>query len=302
VQRFSAEDLKNTYSPAHRPCGQVKSGETFVIETADCFGGRYRDPSRVSAADHAWVEENLDVVTGPVFVEGAKPGDVLAVRIEAMEITTPGTIVVHGLTEQSPDDWWADHKTSRALPIRDGHVVVNDLLRVPVKPLIGCIATSPAVETVLSRYQGEWGGNQDCADMTTGATIVLPVNVEGGLLYFGDCKARMADGEIVDAPECGTRITATATTRPRPKSMRWPRVETATSLITVVSDISLADASRQAFRELLLWIEDDYDIRRDDIAAVMGMLADTAICQVSNRMHTARCSIPREPLYSLAKG
>lgn len=84
--------------------------------------------------------------------------------------------------------------------------------------------------------------------------------------------------------------------------MRWPRVVTATSMVTVVSDISLADASRQAFRELLLWIEEDFSIPRDDIAAVMGMLADTAICQVSNRMHTARCSIAREPLNALARG
>ena len=302
MKLFPAENLKNVYSPLHQPSGRVKSGETFEIETADCFGGRYRDPARVTAADHAWVQENLDVVTGPIFIEGAKRGDILAVRIEAIEVTTPGTIVVHGLKEASPDDWWADHRTSRALPVVDGHIVVNGSLRVPVKPIIGCIATSPAVETVLSRYQGEWGGNQDCGDMTSGATILLPVNIEGGLLYFGDCKARMADGEIIDAPECGTRITATVTIRSKPRSMRWPRVVTATSMVTVVSDISLADASRQAFRELLLWIEEDFSIPRDDIAAVMGMLADTAICQVSNRMHTARCSIAREPLNALARG
>jgi amidase len=300
MQRFPADDLKNTYSPSHAPSGRVRRGETFEIETADCFGGRYRDAAKVTQADHAWVHENLDVVTGPIFVEGAQPGDVLAVRIDAMEPVGPGTIVLHGLNEASPDDWWADHRTSRALPIENGNVVVNDRLRVPVSPIIGCIANAPAVETVMSRYQGEWGGNQDCRDMTSGATIILPVNVPGGLLYFGDCKARMADGEIVDAPECGMRITATVDIRPKPRAMRWPRVETAKSLITVVSDISLADASRQAFRELLHWIEEDYGVVRDDVAAVMGMLADTAICQVSNRLHTARCSIPREPLDALA--
>ncbi len=300
MQRFAAVDVKNTYSPHHRPHGRVRAGETFQIETADCFGGRYRDASKVTAADHAWVEENLDVVTGPVFVEDAKPGDVLAVRIEGMEITTPGTIVVHGLTEASPDDWWNDFRTTRALEVVDGHVVVGERLRVPVRPVIGCIATAPATETVLSRYQGEWGGNQDCNEMTTGATIVLPVNVDGGMLYFGDCKARMGDGEVIDAPECGTMITATVTIRRRPSAMRWPRVETATHLTTVVSDIALADATRQSFRELLLWIEEDYGIPRNDVAAVMGMMAETGICQVSNRLHTARCTIARRPLEELA--
>ncbi len=300
MQRFSADDLKNVYSPAHAPHGRVRSGETFQIETADCFGGRFRDPAKVTAEDFAWVEENLDVVTGPIVVEGARPGDVIAVRIEAMEMTTPGTVVVRSLSQASPDDWWLDHLSSKALPVVDGKVVVSDGLRIPVRPVIGCIATAPSNETVLSRFQGAFGGNQDCGEMTTGATIVLPVNVAGGLLYFGDCKAAMADGEIVDAPEIGTLITATATVRVRPKSMRWPRVETATQLTTVVSDISLADACRQAFRELLLWIEEDFALAREDVATLMGMLAHTGVCQISNRLHTARCSMPRAPLLSLA--
>jgi amidase len=299
VQRFAADDLKNAYSAYHQPYGRVRNGETFQIETADCFGGRFRDPATVGPADFDWVEKNLDVVTGPIHVEGARPGDIVAITIEQIQITTPGTFVVREWSQASPDDWWLDHKTSRALTIEDDCVVVGAGLRVPIRPIIGCLATAPADETILSRYQGEYGGNQDCVDMTTGATVLLPVNIDGGLIYFGDCKARMADGEIVDAPEIGTLITATVSVRPRPAAMRWPRVETASSLVTVVSDISLADASRQAFRELMLWIEADYQIERPDLVAVMGMLADTAICQVSNRLHTARCSISRDALAEL---
>ncbi len=300
MQRFSTGDLKNVYSPLHAPHGQVQPGEVFQVETADCFGGRFRDPTRVTADDFAWVEENLDVVTGPIVVAGARPGDVVAVHIEAMEMVGPGTVVIRTQRQPSPDDWWLDHVSSRALPVVDGMVVVSDTLRIPVRPVIGCIATAPPTETVLSRYQGPFGGNQDCAGMTTGATIVLPVSVPGAFLYFGDCKSAMGDGEIVDAPEIGTLITARAEIRPRPRSMHWPRVETASELMTVVSDISLADACRQAFRELLLWVEEDYALPREDIAVVMGMLAHTGVCQVSNRLHTARCTIARAPLDTLA--
>lgn len=129
--------------------------------------------------------------------------------------------------------------------------------------------------------------------MTTGATVILPAFVDGAFLYFGDCKARMGAGEIVAAPEIGTRLTVTATRRPRPRSMRWPRVETDSLLATVVSDISLADACRQAFRELMLWIEEETGASHRDIASLLGMVGETAVCQLSNRLHTGCCSVQR---------
>jgi amidase len=299
MQRFPATDLKNVYSPFHEPHGSVAEGETFQVETEDGFGGRFRDPSAYTPENIEWVEENLDVVTGPIFVEGARSGDVVAVRIEAIEVTTPGTVVIGPFTDPSPDDWWLDEEYAMSLPVEDGYVRLGDRLRIPVRPVIGCLASAPKQEVVLSRHEDKWGGNQDCNPMTAGATVVLPVNVDGVFLYFGDCKARMADGEIAAAPEVGTLITATASVRPRPASMRWPRIETESELMTVVSDISLADACRQAFREMLLWIEEDTGAERHMIALLMAMVADTAVCQVSNRLHTARCAMPRGLLSDL---
>jgi amidase len=299
VKRFPASDLKNVYSPFHTPHGRVADGETFQVETEDGFGGRFRDPDGYTADNIEWVEENLDVVTGPIYVEGAGAGDVVAVRIDGIEVTTPGTVVVGPYTDPSPDDWWLDEDRAMMLPIEDGHVRLGERIRVPVRPLIGCLATAPKQEVVLSRYEAEFGGNQDCNPMTSGSTVVLPVNVDGALLYFGDCKARMADGEIAVAPEVGTLITVTATVRKRPGSMRWPRIETETELMTVVSDASLADACRQAFRQMLLWLEEDTGSDRPTIALLMGMVADTRVCQVSNRLHTARCTVPRDLLTGL---
>jgi amidase len=299
MQRFPAVDLKNVYSPYHEPHGRVADGETFLVETEDCFDGRFRDAGGYTPENIEWVEENLDVVTGPIFVEGAKRGDVVAVRIDAIEVTTPGTVVIGPFEDPSPDDWWLDEEYAMSLPVQDGYVLLGDRLRVPVRPVIGCLATAPKQEVVLSRHEDKFGGNQDCNPMTAGSTVVLPVNVDGAFLYFGDCKARMADGEIAAAPEVGTLITVTASVRPRPASMRWPRIETESELMTVVSDISLADACRQAFREMMLWIEEDKGAERRMIALLMAMVADTAVCQVSNRLHTARCTMPRGLLAEL---
>jgi amidase len=301
MRQFPATELKNVYSPYHEPHGRVASGETFQIETADCFDGRLRDPANFTPETLSWVEKNLDVVTGPIHVDGVRAGDVVAVRIDAIEITTPGTLVLGPYTDPSPDDWWLQEDSSAAVPIEDGHVILGDGFRVPVEPLIGCLATAPEDEVVRSRHEGDYGGNQDCNLMTTGATVILPAHVDGGLLYFGDCKARMGDGEIVAAPEVGTRLTITATRRPRPRSMTWPRVETDALLATVVSDISLADACRQAFRELLLWIEEDTGASRRAIATLLGMGGHTGVCQVSNRMHTGSCSVERAFVEQLAR-
>ncbi len=81
--------------------------------------------------------------------------------------------------------------------------------------------------------------------------------------------------------------------------MRWPRVETESHLTTVVSDISLADACRQAFREMLNWLEEDTGESRATLALLLGMVGDTGVCQISNRLHTARCTVPRAALEGL---
>jgi amidase len=182
------------------------------------------------------------------------------------------------------------------LPIADGFIVLRDGWRVPVRPLIGCLATAPARETVLSRHEGTYGGNLDCGEITTGSTVILPVEVAGAFLYFGDCKAAMGDGEVTAAPEVGTRITASATPVERPAAMGSPRVTSDRRLTTIVSGISLADACRAAFRQLKLWLEDEWRLTSEEAALVMGIGAHCGVGQVSNALHTAKCSIDRDLL------
>jgi amidase len=303
MQYFPADNLKNVYSPYHTPAGKVRPGESFKVETQDGFAGGLRKPEDLTPERLAWCEERWCIVTGPIAVEGAEPGQVVAVTIDAIEVMTPGIVILSHYRDPSPDDWWLESEYDRlhTYEIENGALVFNDRLRLPARPLIGCIATAPKDEVVLSRREGDFGGNQDCNLMTVGATIVLPVNVAGGLLYFGDCKVMMGDGEVVNAPECGTCITAKVEVRSRPKAMRWPRVETADAYTTVVSDIAASDACRQAFRELMLWLEEDTGGDRQEIAMLMGMVAHVGICQVSNTFHTARCTIARGYLSAIAE-
>jgi amidase len=106
----------------------------------------------------------------------------------------------------------------------------------------------------------------------------------------------MGDGEIVGPPEVGALVTASAEARPRPASMTWPRLETAESITTLVSGRPLEWSARQAYRELLEWVVEDYEIARSQAALLLAMVAHAGICQISNTDYTAYCVAPRDAL------
>lgn len=296
MQTFDPDEIKYTYSPEHAPIGTVEAGESFTVTTADGFTGRYDDPADFTLETAAWVEENLDGVTGPIAVAGAEPGQAIAVTIEELEVITKPVVVVSRCEALSPYDWWHEEDHVVNLTVADGLIRLRDDWTVPATPLIGCLATTPARETVFSKHEGDHGGNLDVREITAGSTIVLPVEIPGAGLYFGDCKAALGDGEIVCAPECGTRIVVTARPFERPQAMGAPRIVTADRLMTVVSAPSVTDAARTAFRELKLWLEQDWQLTNDEAAIVMGMAAHCGIGQVTNLLHTAKCSIDRSLL------
>jgi amidase len=293
VRHFDCDDLKYVYSAAHEPIGSVSAGETFQVSTEDCFTRRFRAPEGYTPENIAWVNEHLNGVTGPIVVEGAQPGQVVAVRIEALTVTTPGSVVLSRYSYPSPYDWWSEETSCKSYPVENDEIVFSETMRIPVRPLIGCIATAPKHETPYSKAEGDYGGNLDCNEMTAGATVILPVAVPGAYLYFGDSKARMGDGELVNCPEVGSLITASVELRPAPARIHGPRVETGDSLITVASARTLEEACRAAFKYMLWWVVDEYGIAHVDAAMLMGMVAHCGICQVSNPLLTAKCTMPR---------
>ncbi|MHB1130303.1 MAG: acetamidase/formamidase family protein [Ilumatobacteraceae bacterium] len=293
TQVFGINDLKYTYSSTHVPIGSIRSGEIFQVETEDCFTNRFNDPSGFTTENLSWVMDNLDGVTGPIVVEGAKPGDVVAITIHEIEITSDGIVALSPCDLPTTSDWWGQWYACESFPISNGYLRFSDKINIPINPIIGCIATAPARETVLSKMQGQYGGNMDCNEVSVGATILLPVSVPGAYIYFGDAKAVMGDGEIVQAPEVSTRITASVEIRQRPINMDWPRIETMGSLITVVSDRSLENAVGIAFAQLLDWVVTDYKMERERAALLLAMVSQTGICQTANSLPTGRCLVSR---------
>ena len=296
MQRFSAIDAKYAYSSQHASIGTVAAGEVFEVESVEGWSNYFRMPSDFTCENHAKAEAVKWAVVGPISVEGAVPGGAVAVTIHAVEVTTPGVVLYGAYEAADPLEWWDDESAVHLFEVESGTVRFDDRTTLQAEPLIGCLAVAPEEGTVHAKLQGRYGGNLDCRDLRTGATLVLPVAHDGAGLYFGDCKALMGDGEIAAPPEVGALVNASAEPRPRPASMEWPRIETVESLITIVSERPLEWSARLAFRELLNWVVEDYDLTRPRAAMLLAMVAHAGICQISNTDYTASCTMPRDVL------
>ena len=302
MQRFSASDAKYAYSPDHASIGTVQPGERFEVESVEGFSGYFLDPSDFTPEVYAEAEARKWAVTGPISVAGAQANEAVAVTIHDVEVVTPGVVVYGAYTADDPLTWWDDESACELYPAQGGLLRFDDRTTLPTRPLIGCLAVAPAEGEVHAKLQGRYGGNLDCRELRAGATLILPVAHDGGGLYFGDCKALMGDGEIVGPPEVGALVTASAEPCPRPASLEWPRLVTSDTMTTLVSGTPLEWSARQAFRELLNWVTEDFTLPRAQAALLLAMVAHAGICQISNTDYTAYCMMPRDVLEPYGSG
>ena len=170
--------------------------------------------------------------TGPIEVEGAKPGDMLTVEVLDMKVDGLGFSSLWPGIGIFPD--WVRHKEfgikTQVVEVKDGVVHWNDKLKLPVRPMIGVIGVAPVHGAVLTVDNGTHGGNLDVQEITTGNKIMLRVHHEGAHLFLGDCHAIQGDGECVGmgAVEIAAELEVRVSLSPAPARMSWPRIETPT--------------------------------------------------------------------------
>ncbi|MTA03232.1 MAG: hypothetical protein F2582_02945, partial [Actinobacteria bacterium] len=174
-----------------QPVLRVKAGATIHLETWDCFTGQVQ-----SEADTV---EKLDLnrvnsATGPIFVEGAMPGDSLAVTLKTIDPGPQGAGMV------IPEWGQLIHKSkspvTRIFKVSDGIVTMNEKVSFPAVPMLGVIGVAPESGAIATFEAGRHGGNMDDHFHRKGATLYMPVFQEGALLAIGDMHASMGDGEI----------------------------------------------------------------------------------------------------------
>ncbi len=278
----------------------VSDGETFDVECAININdgvihslGQQLTPEDVTLPF-------VNGATGPIKVEGAKPGDMLTLDIIDMRLNGLGFTALWPGIGIFPD--WVRHTEfghhTRVVEVKDGLVHWNEKVKLPISPMIGVAAVAPVHGSVLTVDNGPHGGNLDIQEMGPGNSVMFRVQKEGAHLFLGDCHAIQGDGECngMGAIEIAADLTVKVSILPAPERLTWPRIETPTHICTTGCARPLEDAMRIAFEEMIYWMEESYGIPQAEGYMLLGQIAQARCTQMVNPKFTYICKVPKEIL------
>jgi amidase len=290
VHRLGADTVVYQMDRANLPAVRVESGDVVVVECLDAHSGLIRTP-------HDTPEmldfDRINPATGPIYVEGAEPGDSLAVRIFRIEVGEQGSALVFpgefGFLKDDPMEPF-----TKIAPVEDGKIIYRDDIRIPVRPMIGTFGVAPAGEPVSCLYPGDHGANMDIKDVCAGHTVYLPVFVPGALLALGDAKAVIGDGESAGA---GLEIDVTVTLQVdlvKDAALPRPMIETPTEFMTCGWGMTVDGAIACAMRDMVAFVARQAGLPTSEAYNLVGMVGDV-------RLGNAVC-VPGAARFVMPKG
>ena len=239
--------------------------------------------------------------TGPFHVEGAEPGDTIAVHLVAVEPARdyavsafgPGFGAIVGtdrtamLGAELPETTWR-YEVDRTQQVARSHSPDGKFRwEVPLAPFLGCLGVAPAMGDVRSTIvPGTFGGNMDCPEVRAGNTVFLGVNVPGGLLSFGDGHYAMGDGEIIGAAIEGAMQVELVVELLKRHATPVPRIENQDEVMFVGTGRPLEDAARQAFKAMVQWVRARSGMREMDAFQFVSQHARAPIVQLVDPEYT----------------
>jgi amidase len=276
MKRISRDRFTNVFDKSQPPVARIEPGEPVVFETLDALGGRVK--THADALSVTLPHSLGNPATGPVWVEGARPDNTLAVTILSIQLGAFGYGRVKGggviFDELQPP-------VANLTPIRDGVVHFNERITFPARPMVGVIGVAPAGEPVHTFYPGPHGGNLDINELGIGATIYLPVAAPGALLAIGDVHASMGDGELNGG---GLDIDAEVTVETALHSnLGWTRpvIETVDAWSVCANGPDLAAAIRQATSAMVTLLARRLEMSREEAFILVGAAGDARIGQAA---------------------
>lgn len=276
----------------------------------DCFAGRVRSTSDL--VSQVCDPRFLNPQTGPFFVEGAEPGDTLAVHFrsisprEARGVST--TVPLFGsltathftalLHDPLPERTWVYELDTAAGVVRYDALDSPYVVDLPLDPMHGTVGVAPALGEVRSSLTpGDWGGNMDTPEMRAGTTCYLGVNVEGALFSLGDGHARQGEGETCGvAVECAMDTVLVVDLIKGAPPTAWPRLEDNEFIMTTGSTRPLEDAFRIAHTEMVRWVSELTGLSAMDAYQLVSQTALTPIANVVDTSYTVVAKIAKRVL------
>lgn len=292
------------------PKAQVKPGTVISTSTLDCFAGRLTKDGKGSPSEQLdWRYVNPQ--TGPFYIEGAEPGDTLAVHFVKIQpsvdwgvgMTLPffgaltGTATTATLNDPLPERAWfydldLENKTVwyQALD--------SDLrLPLPMDPMHGTVGVAPpGGEARSSLAPGDWGGNMDTPEMRVETTAYFRVNVPGAMFSLGDGHARQGEGEVTGVAVETAMDTVFILELIKGGGPAWPRIESDEYLITTGSVKPLEDAFRIANVEMVRWISELLSISTMDAYQLVSQTNLSPAANVVDTVYTMACKVPKRLL------
>ncbi|MDR2956599.1 MAG: acetamidase/formamidase family protein [Coriobacteriales bacterium] len=273
-----------------QPAMTVVQGEQFILETRDCFANQLRtDEDTLDNLD--WSQ--INPATGPVLIDGVKPGDLVRIDIQSIELigksvmtTIPGAGAIDGVTEASTKVLDNDDGLL-SLPTEFGEI------QLPLQPMIGVIGLAPAEGSIPNGTPGSHGGNMDCRLIGEGTSLYIRAAVEGGLFGCGDVHALMGDGEVlVCGAETPARITLQATVVDN-AILPTPFLETDDLYISIASAETSDEAYKMAIDQMFDFLTLVAGLSQGDAGRLMSLVGDLKFCQVVDPLITIRFEFPK---------
>lgn len=276
------------FDKGNSPVKRISAGTVIEIETYDCFENQIRS-NDIPFHQIDW--NRINPATGPIYVEGAESGDILAVTIQNIEIGDEGVLAT------GPNLGVMGHRISqfevKMIPVQEGKAVFNDKVQIPLNPMIGVIGVAPSGDPVSCGTPGSHGGNMDNKMITTGATLYFPVFVDGALFALGDLHAAMGDGEIgVSGIEIPGKVTVKLDVI-KGYSLQNPMLKNNEGLMTIVSAATLDEAVKQSVEEMIDHLLPHTDMSVSELTMLLSAIGQTQICQVVDPLLTARFFVPQ---------
>lgn len=292
-----------TIGPYSTPVLTIEPGDRVIVDTRDAFEGAIS--SEQDSPSERLKMPFLNPQNGPIMVNGAEKGDVIAVYIESMlpRGTEPYGIcamIPHfgGLTGTDLTAMLNDPlpEKVRLIKLDSEKVYWSKRHTLPYKPHIGTLSVSPEIDSINSLTPDNHGGNMDVPDIGPGSITYLPVRSPGGRLFIGDAHACQGDGEI-----CGTAVEFASVTTIKVDLIKnwqldWPRMENEENIMSIGSARPLEDATRIAYRDLIYWLEADFGFDKWDAYMLLSQCGKVRLGNMVDPKYTVGAMLNKQLL------
>jgi acetamidase/formamidase len=295
------------YDAAAKPVLRIRSGDTVEIQTVTVASPRQLEQSGVPPDQvepalreiHGKVKDRGPgghVLTGPVYIEGAEPGDTLEVRIQKVQLAVPyATNAFRPGRGFLPDDF--PYARLKLIPLDREKMLgrFSPGIAIPLRPFFGSMGVAPPEASGRISSGPPWmhAGNLDNKELVAGTTLYIPVHARGALFEVGDGHAGQGNGEV-DITALETSLIGTFQFVVRQDlRLRWPRAETPSHYITMGLHENLEEATKMALREMLDFLTGQKNLSRDDAYMLCSVAGDLDITQLVDGNKGVHAMMPK---------